>query len=66
MKIDFINFPFAYTDTGARINVNNISGSPFVGSSLQHIGKNEDDEDLYEVNGSEVDPDCVGGVCPIK
>jgi hypothetical protein len=61
MKIEFINPPFVFTDDGKRIHFDNIKGQIFKGSTLKAI--NETD---YEVTGSEVDPDCVGGVCPVK
>jgi hypothetical protein len=66
MKIDFINFPFVYTSTGERIMIKNLNRSPSVGATLKPIEKNEHGESLYDVTGSDVDPDCVGGVCPIK
>ena len=57
MKIDFINYPFVFTDAGTRHEISEIKGTPRVGAIL--------DEEL-NVLGSSVDSDCVNGVCPIK
>jgi len=57
MKIEFINYPYVFTDAGTRHNVNEIKGTPRVGAML--------DQDLQVMNNA-VDSDCVNGVCPIK
>lgn len=54
MRIDFIHKPFVYTNTGKRIEIDKIKGTPRVGAELS--------EDL-EVLSANYDPDCVGGVC---
>jgi len=60
MQIDFINHPFAFTNTGERLNIADIKGNVRIGVTLtEENGK-------YIVNGNNADPDCVGGVCPIK
>jgi len=60
MKIDFINHPYAYTNSGRRLHVSEISGGVRVGVSI------EEKDGRYAVTGNNADPDCVGGVCPIK
>lgn len=60
MKIEFINFPFAFTNTGQRIEINKINQHPSVGALLKENG------DRYDVINAEVDENCVNGVCPIK
>jgi len=57
MKIEFINHPYVFTDAGTRHEIKDIKGTPRVGAVL--------DENLNIV-GSDVDTDCVSGVCPIK
>jgi len=60
MKIEFINYPYAYTDTGERIEIKDISTQPNVGDQLEMVGEK------YKVMASSADSDCVSGVCPIK
>jgi len=60
MKIDFIHFPYAFTNDGKRIDVRDIEGNPHVGVVLEVVN------DKYRVKGISNDSDCVGGVCPIK
>ena len=56
--IEFINAPFVFTNTGERIAIFDIKGTPRIGCELT---------DNNEVVASTVDPDgCVGGQCPIK
>jgi hypothetical protein len=57
MKIDFINYPFVFTDEGTRHQINEIKGTPRVGAML--------DEELNVLNNA-VDSDCINGVCPVK
>ncbi len=57
MKIEFINFPFVFTDEGTRHHVSEINGTPRVGCEL--------DQELNVMNNN-VNSDCVGGVCPIR
>ncbi|MBN2794235.1 MAG: hypothetical protein JXR88_02430 [Clostridia bacterium] len=57
MKIEFIHYPFVFTDAGTRHNISEIKGTPRVGAML--------DEDLNVMFNAE-DSDCVSGVCPIK
>lgn len=57
MKVEYINYPFVFTDDGKRINVAEIKGTPRVGSEL--------DEDLKVLNNT-TNSDCVNGVCPIR
>ena len=59
MKIEFIAYPFVYAD-GRKINIDEIKGTPRVGGELKVV------LDGYVVESGVVDPDCVGGVCPIK
>ena len=58
MKIEFINYPFVFTDQGTRHEISEINGNPRVGAVL--------DEELNVVNGAAVDVDCINGVCPVK
>ena len=57
MKIDYINYPWVFTDTGKRYLIKEIKGTPRVGAVL--------DEELKVLSNSN-DSDCVSGVCPIK
>jgi len=57
MIIEFINYPYVFTDTGARHLIKDIKGIPVVGSTL--------DDDL-NVTSKTSDSDCVSGVCPVK
>lgn len=57
MKIEFINYPYVFTDAGTRHNVTEIKGTPRVGAML--------DQDLQILNNA-VDSDCINGVCPVK
>jgi len=43
MKIEHINFPHVFTDTGQRYNISQIKGTPRVGAML--------DDDLKVING---------------
>lgn len=60
MKIEFINFPFVFTNTGQRIEISKINQHPSVGALLKENGER------YDVINAEVDENCVNGVCPIK
>jgi len=57
MKIEFINYPYVFTDEGTRHNISEINGTPRVGSVL---------DEALNVMSQDVDSDCVNGVCPIK
>ncbi len=57
MKIDFINYPFVFTDAGTRHQINEIKGTPRVGAVL---------DDELNVLSNAVDTDCINGVCPVK
>lgn len=57
MKIEFISYPFVFTDEGTRHEIKDITGTPRIGSEL--------DEQLNVVS-SVVNTDCVAGVCPIR
>jgi len=57
MKIEFITYPYVFTDEGTRHHVSDISGTPRVGSEL--------DEQLNVLN-SIANSDCISGVCPIR
>lgn len=60
MSIVHIQFPFAFTDNGKRLNVKEIEGSVRVGTVIEEI------EGKYRVAGVTNDSDCVTGVCPIR
>lgn len=57
MKIEFINYPFVFTDKGTRHEIDEINGTPRVGAEL---------DDELNVVRSVADGDCVNGVCPVK
>lgn len=57
MKIEFINYPYVFTDKGSRHNISEINGVPRVGSVL---------DEALNVMSQDSDSDCVNGVCPIK
>lgn len=57
MKIEFISYPFVFTDEGTRHHVKEITGTPRVGSEL--------DENLQVISAN-VNVDCVGGACPVR
>lgn len=57
MKVEFINYPFVFTDAGTRHHVEDIKGTPRVGSEL--------DAELNVMNSTS-NSDCVNGVCPIR
>ena len=57
MKIEFINYPYVFTDKGTRHNVSEIKGTPRVGAML---------DGNLKVQNNVVDSDCINGVCPVK
>ncbi len=57
MKIDHIQFPYAYLSNGSRVLVKSIKGNVRVGASVN---------DELVVIGNNVNVDCINGVCPIK
>ena len=61
MKIEYITYPYAFTDEGYRIEVDLIEGNPKVGSQVIRTIKG------YKVISNTSDNnDCPNGVCPIK
>ena len=58
--VEFIQFPFAFTNDGKRINIKEVEGSVRVGSKIEEV------EGKYRVIGSSNDSECVSGVCPIR
>lgn len=60
MRIDFIHYPYAFTNDGRRIDIREIEGHPQVGVLLEIV------EDKYRVVGILEDSECVGGVCPVR
>lgn len=60
MRIEHINFPSLFTDTGDKIDIKDIIGVPRVGSELVPVNG------MYKVQASTNDSECVNGVCPIK
>lgn len=61
MKIEYIQYPFVFTDSGERIDIENIKGIPRVGAELSKINIKE-----YEVQAVTSDSECVNGVCPVR
>lgn len=57
MKIEFINYPYIFTDNGKRLNISEVNGTPRVGAML--------DDQLNVLNQAQ-DSDCISGVCPVK
>lgn len=57
MKIEFINYPYVFTDEGTRIHVEDIKGTPRVGSEI---------DSQMTIMNSNANSDCVNGVCPIR
>jgi len=60
LKIDFIDYPYAFTNDGRRIDVREIEGHPYVSVVLELV------DERYRVKGISEDSECVGGACPIK
>ena len=60
MIIEYINYPFVYTDDGYKINISQIEGTPRIGSELISNG------DFYTISAITSDTECINGVCPIK
>ena len=58
MIIDYVHYPFIYTDTGKRVHFDELTGKPNVGDELT--------DDLIVVKTQYSDVDCPNGVCPIK
>lgn len=61
MKIEFIQYPYLFTDNGKRLHSSQVVGNIRVGVDLEEI-----DENTFRVTGNLVDDGCVNGVCPIK
>lgn len=61
MKIEYIKFPYIFTDTGERINLLDVEGVAKVGYELETVENGK-----YKIVASTSDSECVGGVCPIK
>ncbi|NDL68416.1 hypothetical protein [Anaerotalea alkaliphila] len=60
MQIEFIQYPYAFTNTGERVDIRTVAGHVRIGATLEPAG------DGYAVIGSGDDSECVGGACPIK
>ena len=60
MIINFIQFPYVYTDTGERILIADCVQQPRVGDRLEF----DEDMKLYKVYKSS-DEACVSGICDI-
>jgi len=60
MIINFIQFPYVYTDTGERILIADCVQQPRVGDRLEF----NEDMKLYNVYKSS-DEACVSGICDI-
>lgn len=61
MIITHIQYPYVFTDTGARISVEDINTTPKVGGRLI-----SSENDKYDMQMTSDNSDCVNGVCPIK
>ena len=61
MKVQFINYPLAITDTGEGIPLKDCITQPSVGDRVEF----DSELNLYMVYKSS-DTDCVSGVCPMK
>lgn len=57
MKIEFINYPYVFTNEGSRHHIEDIKGTPRIGAEL--------DLELNVVSNN-ANSDCVNGVCPIR
>ena len=60
MKVEYINYPYVYTDTGQRLEISELDGTPRVGSDLVET------DGKIKVLAVTSDSECVGNVCPIK
>ena len=61
MQISHISMPYAFISDGTRVLVKEI-----VGDGVR-IGAGVTEKDgVYTLSASHVDPDCIGGVCPIR
>lgn len=60
MKIEFIQFPHVYTETGERILIADCVQQPRIGDRLEF----NDEIKLYKVYKSS-DEACVSGICDI-
>lgn len=59
--IEHITYPYAFTDDGYRIPINDIKGNPKIGSEIIATTTG------YHITSSTSDSvDCPTGVCPIK
>jgi hypothetical protein len=57
MKIEFIAYPYVFTDEGTRYHIKEIKGTPRVGSEL---------DEVLAILSNTANSDCVGGACPIR
>ena len=64
MKIEFIQYPYLFTDTGARIEIDTVDGVPRVGAEI--VPAVDDHNYIFKVLSVTVDTECVGGVCPTR
>ena len=64
MIIEAIHYPTALVRTDSDlimdVNLSLISGPPRIGCEIERT------DGGWKVVGNNADPDCVGGVCPIK
>lgn len=60
MVIVFIKHPYCFTDDGERLNLDDIEGTPKVGSELKKF------KDKYLIKAVTSDSECVNGVCPVR
>ena len=61
MKIEYITYPYVYTDDGYRFEIDKITeGIPRVGSEIIRT------TDGYKVLASGDQSECVNGVCPVR
>ena len=60
MKINYISFPYAYTDTNERIHISEIQGN------VQRDAVLEKTNTGYKIIGNANDESCPNGVCPVR
>ena len=66
MRVDFIHYPFCFTDDGRRIEIAKIDGLVNVGSELAENAENGNDSKPFKVLSNNANSDCVNGVCPAR
>lgn len=60
MKVTHIYFPFAFTDSGDRVDIRLVDGTVSKGSDLVL------NNGVYSVSFASSDSECVSGVCPVR